>query len=160
MAGLVRNQLDNDVRPLNALVPDEINAIPGFINGPRPIGPSMRYPCMPGASVDYPMPGVFARPAPTVSPAPSPSSSSSMMMMQTLPPETTVLGGDKVKSEGGAKKMASYVVHCERVVRGQEPVCCGDWLVLLMLVLMVYFRQYWALALIFFFATLSHNGHL
>lgn len=158
MAGLVRNQLDNDVRPLNALVPDEINTVPGFINGPRPIGPSMRYPCMPGASVDYPLPGVFARAAPP------PPPSASMVMMQTLPPETTVLAGDKVvaaaASEGPKEKVASYVVHCERVVRGKEPVCCGDWLVLLMLVLMVYLRQYWALALIFFFATLSHNGLL
>lgn len=142
MAGLVRNQLDNDVRPLNALVPDEINDVPGFINGPRPIGPSMRYPCMPH---QYPPP-VYA--VPPLAPSPGP------VGLPTLPPS---MGTRKKKaSEGGF----SYVMHCERVVRGQEPIRCGDWLVLLMLALMVHFRQFWALALIFFFAALSHNGLL
>lgn len=134
MAGLVRNQLDNDVRPLNALVPDEINVIPGFINGPRPIGPSMRYPCMPH---QYPPP------------------------MHAVPPPAPALPPSRGTKENKAPEgEVSYVVHCERVVRGHEPIRCGDWLVLLMLALMVHFRQFWALALIFFFAALSHNGLL
>lgn len=140
MAGLVRNQLDNDVRALNALVPDEINEIPGIINGPRPIGPSMRYPCTPARQVLH---ATYTHPAPVPS------------HMWTEPPPA-----ETEPAPGPAEVARTYVMHCVRVVDGLERANCGDWLSLLMLVLLAHFEQYWALAIIFLFSALAHNGQL
>lgn len=141
MAGLVRNQVDNDVRPVNTLVPDEINDIPGFINGPRPIGPSKRYPCTPPSQVLHSM---YPNP-----PSQPPQQKSTLT---TLPPDMSRI---RLPSRAYA-----YVMHCRGVAQGKEQPHCGDYLVMTLLLLLMVFGQYWALALIFFFAALAHNGLL